>query len=110
MSRKDPSFAERLLTAVEAKRTQLEKIKAKALTSDAQSAERQAARVEVAEARNIRTAENESSKRLAAVAKAAERAAEKSRQARAITEEKTKKEAARVAQAEADSALAQTKK
>jgi hypothetical protein len=50
------------------------------------------------------------SKRVAAQAKAAERAAEKSRQARAITEEKTKKEAARVAQAESDAALTQSKK
>jgi hypothetical protein len=110
MSRKDPSFAERLLTAVEAKRTQVEKMRAMALTKDAQSAERQTARVEVAEARNIRTAAKKSLKRVAAGAKAAERAAEISQQARAILEEKTRKEAARVAQGEADAALTQTKK
>ena len=49
MSRKEPGFAERLQTAVKAKQTQLEKMRATALANDAQSARRQAARVETAE-------------------------------------------------------------
>jgi hypothetical protein len=45
MSRKEPGFAERLQTAAKAKQAKLEKIRATALANDAQSAERQAARV-----------------------------------------------------------------
>ena len=110
MSRKAPSFAERLVTAVKAKRTQLEKIRATALANDAQSAERQTTRVETAEARKIRTAEHKASKRVAADLRVAQRAAEKTRQARAVTEEKTRKEAARVGQSEADAVLRQNQK
>ena len=66
MSRKEPGFAERLQTAAKAKQAQLEKIRATALANDAQSAERQAARVETARARQIRTAERRSANRVTA--------------------------------------------
>src|SRR3979411_1614967 len=105
MSRKEPSFAERLQTAVKAKQTQLEKIRATALANDAQSTERQAARVETASARQIRSTERVSANRAVAVLRDADRAAEKARQARAVTEEKARKDAERVAQVEADAAL-----
>jgi hypothetical protein len=75
MSRKEPGFAERLQTAAKAKQAQLEKIRATALANDAQSTERQAARVETAEARRIRTAERKSSNRVAAELRDAQRAA-----------------------------------
>jgi hypothetical protein len=48
MARKELGFAERLQTAAKAKQAQLEKIRATALANDAQSTERQAARVETA--------------------------------------------------------------
>jgi hypothetical protein len=110
MSRKDPGFAERLQTAAKAKQAQLEKIRATALANDAQSAERQAARVEVAEARRIRTAEHKDSKRVTAELRATQRAAEEARQADAVTEEKARKDAERVAQVEADAALKKDQK
>ena len=55
MSRKEPGFAERLQTAAKARQAQLEKIRATGLANDALSTERQAARVETANARQIRT-------------------------------------------------------
>ena len=93
MSRKEPGFAERLQTAAKAKQAQLEKIRATALANDAQSTERQAARVETAEARKIRAAEHKHSNRVAAELRDARRAAEKARQAQAVTEEKARKDA-----------------
>ena len=110
MSRKEPGFAERLQTAAKAKQTQLEKIRATALTNDAQSAERQAARVETAEARRIRTAEHKYSNWVAAELRDAQRVAEKARQAHAVTEEQTRKDAERIARAEADAALKKDQK
>ena len=105
MSRKEPGFAERLQTAAKAKQAQLEKIRAAAPANDAQSAERQAAWVETARARQIRMAERASANRITAERRDAERAAEKARQACAVTEENARKDAERVAQAEADAAL-----
>jgi len=110
MSRKEPGFAERLQTAAKAKQTQLEKIRATALANDAQSDERQAARVETAEARKIRAAEHKHSNRVIAELRDAQRAAEKARQAHAITEEKARKDAERIAQVEADAALKKDQK
>ena len=66
MPRKEPDFAERLQTAAKAKQAQLEKIRVTALAGDAKSAERQAARVETAEARRIRRAEQKEANRVAA--------------------------------------------
>jgi len=105
MARKEPGFAERLQTAAKAKQVQLEKIRAATLASDAQSTERQAARVETAEARRIRAAENKNANRVTAELRAAQRAAEKAKQAQAAAEEKARKDAERAAQAEADAAL-----
>ena len=110
MSRKEPGFAERLQTAAKAKQAQLEKIRATALANDAQSTERQAARVETAEARKIRAAEHKHSNRVAAELRDAWRAAEKARQAQAVTEEKARKDAERAAQVAADAALKKEQK
>ena len=110
MPRKEPGFADRLQTAAKAKQAQLEKIRATALANDAQSAERQAARVEVAEARKIRTAERKDSNRVTAELRDRQRAAEKARQARAVTEEQARKDAKRVALLEADAALKKDQK
>ena len=110
MSRKEPGFAERLQTAVKAKQAQLEKTRATALANNARSAQRQATRVEVAEARKIRTAEHKYANRVTAELRDAQRAAEKARQAHAATEEKARNDAARVAQVEADAALKQDQK
>ena len=87
MPRKEPGFAERLQTATKAKQAQLEKIRAAAVANDAQSAERQAARVETAEARKIRAAENKNANRVAAELRDAQREAEKARQAHAVAED-----------------------
>ena len=57
MPSKEPGFVERLQTAAKAKKAQLEKIRATAPADGAQSAERQAAQVEAAAARKIRTAD-----------------------------------------------------
>ncbi len=105
MPRKEPTFAERLGTAVKAKRTQLEKIRAATLSNDTQAAERQSARVETAEARSIRAAETKASKRAAADQRNAQRAAEKLERDRVAAEEKQRKDAERVAQGKAAAAL-----
>jgi len=110
MSRKEPGFAERLETSAKAKQAQLEKIRATALSNDAQSAERQAARVETAEARQIRMAQRKNANRVTAEQRDAQRAAEKAAKARAFEEEKARKDAERVAQAEADAALKKDQK
>ena len=110
MPRKEPGFAERLQTAAKAKQAQLEKIRATSLANDAQSTERQAARVETADARKIRTAEHKHSNRVAAELRDAQRAADKAKHARAVTEEKARKDAERTAQVEADAALKKDQK
>ena len=110
MSRKEPGFAERLQTAAKAKQAQLERIRAAAPANDARSAERQAAWVETARARQIRVAERASANRIIAERRDAERAAEKARQACAVTQENARQDAERVAQAEADAALKRDQK
>ena len=110
MSRKEPNFAERLQTAAKAKQAQQKKIEVTVLANDGQSAQRQATRVETAEARRIRTTERKSANRVAAGLKDAQRAAEKARQAQAVAEQKARREAERVAQVEADAALKKNQK
>ena|ERR1035437_9201935 len=110
MSRKEPGFAERQQTAAKAKQAQMEKIRAMVLANDAQSAERQAARVETARALQIRTAERKYATGVAAERKAAERVAEEAGQASAVAEEKARKDAERLAKAEADVALKKDQK
>ena len=105
MSRKEPGFAERLQVAAKAKQAQREKMRATALVNDARSAERHAAQVETANARQIRTTERKSANRVAAELREARRAAEKARQVRAVAEERARKEAERLAQVKADAAL-----
>lgn len=105
MSRKEPDFAERQQTAAKAKQAQIERIRAMVLANDAQSAERQAARVETAKALQIRTAERKYANRVIAERKAAELVAEKARRASAVAEESARKGAEGLAQAEADAAL-----
>ena len=110
MPRKEPGFAERLQTAAKAKEAQLEKIRATTLASDPKLAERQAARVETADARKIRTTERKDANRATAKRVEAGRAAERARQAQAVADEKTRKEAERAAKAKADAALKQDQK
>jgi hypothetical protein len=110
MSRKEPGFADRLQTAAKAKQAQLEKIRAAALANDAQSGDRHAARIETAEARQIRTAERKYANRVTAEQRDAQRAAEKARQAQAATEAIAHKDAERIAQEEADVALKKDQK
>jgi hypothetical protein len=105
MARKEPDFAERLQTAAKAKQARLEKMRATGTASGAPSAERHAALMETAKAREIRIAERDAAKRAAAEQREAERAAEKARQERAVAEEKARKEAERIAQAAAEAAL-----
>ncbi|MBK6337037.1 MAG: hypothetical protein IPF60_15275 [Betaproteobacteria bacterium] len=110
MPRKEPGFAERLQTAVKAKTTQLERMRATALANEPQSAARQAAPVEAAEARKIRTAEQRHANRVTAELRDAQRAAEKATQAQAVTEEKARKDAERATKVAADAALKQDQK
>ena len=110
MPSKEPGFAERLQTAAKAKRDQLEKIRATALVKGAQSAERQAVRVEVDEARKIRTAERKHSNRVSVQQREAQRAAEKARQAQAVAEQRARAEAERIAKAQAEAALKRDQK
>jgi putative endonuclease len=110
MPAKEPGFAERLQTAVKAKQAQLEKIRATTKASDPKLAERQAAKVETAEARKVRTAERKDSNRVAAKQVEARRAAEKATKAQAVVEQKARKEAERVAKVQADAALKQNQK
>jgi Family of unknown function (DUF6481) len=110
MSRKEPSFAERLQTAEKAKQVQLQKIRETAMAHEAQSAERQAARVETAEARQLRMVERKTANRAAAEQRDAKRAIENARLALIATEEKARKDAERVARLEADVALKKEQK
>ena len=110
MPSKEPGFVERLQTAAEAKKAQLEKIRATVPTDGAQSAERQAGQLEAAAARKVRTAERKYSERVAAQQKEALRGAEKARQAQAVIEENARKRVERVAQGEADAALKRDQK
>lgn len=114
MPAKEPSFAERLQTAAKAKKDQLKKLRAPVPANGPQSTERQAAQVEAAAARKIRTAERKDADRAGAQQREAQRVAENARQALAVAEEKARKEAERaaerVAKAEADAALKQNQK
>ena len=67
MPAKEPGFMERLQTAAKVKKAQLEKIRASATAANsAKSTERQAAKVEAAAARKIRTAGRKDSDRVGA--------------------------------------------
>ena len=108
--RKEPGFVERLETSAKAKKAQLEKLRAKAPAGGAQSTERQAAQVEAATARKIRTANRKYSDQVGAQEREAQRAAAKARHAQAVIEQIAQKEADRVAQAEADAVLKKNQK
>jgi putative endonuclease len=110
MPAKEPGFAERLQTATKAKQAQLEKIRATKQAPDPKLAERQAAKVEAAEARKVRTAERKDSNRAAAKAVEAKRAAEQAAKAHAAAEQKARKDAERAAKVQADAALKQEQK
>jgi hypothetical protein len=110
MPAKEPGFAERLQTAAKAKKAQLEKLRALVPANGPESTERQAAQVEAAAARKIRTAERKDSDRVGAQQREAQRAAENARQALAVVDEKVRKDAERAAKAEADAALKQNQK
>ena len=114
MPAKEPGFVERLQTAAKAKKAQLKKLLAPVPATGPQSTERQAAQVEAAAARKIRTAERKDSDRVGAQQREAQRAAESARQARAVVVEKARKDAERdaerTAKADADAALKQNQK
>ena len=110
MPKKEPGFAERLQTAAQAKKTQLEKIRALTRTDGAPSAERQAAQLEAGAARKLRTADRKNADRVRAQEKEAQRTAEKARQAQAAVDQIARKDAERVAQAEAEEALKKDQK
>ena len=105
MPSKEPGFVERLQTAAKAKKAQLERIRASVPAEGAQPTERQAAQVEAAAARKIRTAQRKDSDRVAAEYREAKRAAENARRALAVVDERARKDAERSAQAEADASL-----
>ena len=110
MPAKEPGFMERLQTAAKAKKAQLEKIRASAAANSAKSTGRQAAQVEAAAARKIRTAGRKDSDRMGAEHREAQRAAENARQALAVVDERARKEVERVAKAEADAILKKNQK
>lgn len=110
MPKKEPGFAERLQTAANAKKVQMEKIRARPPGGRVPSAEEQAAQLEAAAARKMRTAGRKDSERIRAREKEAQRAAEKGRQAQAAIEQRARKDAERIAQAEADAALKKDQK
>ena len=104
MPKKEPGFAERLQTAAKAKRAQLEKIRALAPADGVLAADAQTAQLEAEAARKMRTAGRKHSDRLGAQEREAQRVAEKARQAQVAIEQSARKDAERVAQAEADAA------
>ena len=110
MPSKEPGFVERLQTAAKAKKAQLEKIRALVPATAAQSTERNAAQVEAAAARKIRTAQRKDADRLGAEQREAQRAAENARQALSVVEERARKDAEGRARAEADAALKKDQK
>jgi hypothetical protein len=110
MPSKEPGFVERLQTAAKAKNAQLERIRASVPATGAQSTERQAAQVEAAAARKIRTAQRKDADRVGAEQREAQRATENARQALGVVEERARKDAERGAQAEADAALKKDQK
>jgi len=110
MPAKEPGFVERLQTAAKSKKAQLQRIRASVPANGAQSTERQAAQVEAAAARKIRTAGRKDSDRVGAEQREAQRAAENARQALAVVDERARKDAERGAKAEADDALKKNQK
>ena len=110
MPAKEPGFVERLQTAAKAKKAQLEKLRALVPANGPESTERQAAQVEATAARKMRTAERKDSDRVRAEQREAQRAAQNASQALGIVEERARKEAERVAQAEADATLKKNQK
>jgi hypothetical protein len=110
MPSKEPGFVERLQTAAKAKNAQLERIRASVPATGAQSTERQAAQVEAAAARKIRTAQRKDADRVGAEQREAQRATENARQALGVVEERARKDAERGAQADADAALKKDQK
>jgi hypothetical protein len=110
MPSKEPGFVERLQTAAKAKNAQLERIRASVPATGAQSTERQAAQVEAAAARKIRTAQRKDADRVGAEQREAQRATENARQALGVVEERGRKDAERAAQADADAALKKDQK
>jgi len=107
MPSKEPGFVERLQTAARAKKAQLERIRTSVAVTRAPSTERQAAQLEAAAARKIRTAERKDADRVRAEQRQAQRAAENAKQALAVAEERA---AERRRQAHADEALKRDQK
>ena len=110
MPSKEPGFVERLQTAAKAKKAQLEKIRASVPATGAHSSERQAAQVEAAAARKIRTAQRKDADRVGAEQREAQRAAANAKQVLGVVEERARKDAERGAKADADAALKKDQK
>ena len=110
MPSKEPGFAERLQTAAKAKKAQLEKIRAAAPQSGPAPTAPDAAKLAADAARRTRTAQRKDADRAGAEKRAAERAAEDARRALAVLDDKARREAARVAAAEAEVARAKDQK
>ena len=110
MPKKEPGFAERLQTAANAKKAQMDKFRALASADRAPRAEGQPAQLEAEAARKMRTAARRNSDRVGAQEREAQRAAEKARRAQAVIEQSARKDAERVAQVEADAARKQDQK
>ena len=89
MKNHEPSFADRLNVAAQARRKQLEKAKAAAPTNDPEFAKRQEARREAAAAREARAAERRAAKAAEKTRKAEEKAA---REAERLAAEKAEQE------------------
>ena len=110
MPRKEPGYAERAQMAAKAKQALLEKTRATSQANAAQVAEREAARIELDKARQIRIAERKAANKLAAERLAAEKALEAARKAQAAREEAERKETERLAKLEAEAALLKEQK
>ena len=92
---------ERLQTGAKAKKAQLERIRASMPGSGNHSTERQAANVDVATARKIRTKQRRDADRIGAKQRETQRAAENVRRALGVVQEKARNDAERLAQVEA---------
>ena len=110
MPKKEPSFAERLQTAAQAKKTQLEKIRALPPAGGAPSADGKSAQSEAEAARKKRTAERKQADRVVAQQKEAQRVADKARKAQDAIDQIARKEAERVAAIEAEATLKKDQK
>ena len=106
MKKHEPSLADRLGGAAQAKRAQIEKARAKTPENDPKYAEKQAARRAIAVAREARIAERKAAKLVEKARKAEVQAAEEAVRALALIAEQEAREAAAIEEADREVALA----